>query len=76
MILRAFEQDVQISGTRTGSPVCATFKNHEAVRVSSSYYLGTRYRGTVFDVQDARMSRVHGCIGATLVTSCGVSNKK
>ena len=48
MILRAFEQDVQMSGTKTGSLVCATLKNHEAVRVSPSYYLGTRYRGTLF----------------------------
>jgi len=48
MILRAFEQDVQMSGIKTGSLVCATLENHEAVRVSPSYYLGTRYRGTVF----------------------------
>ena len=37
-----------MSGIKTGSPVCATFKNHEAVRVSPSYYLGTRDRGTLF----------------------------
>ena len=48
MILRLFEQDVQISATKTGSLVCATLKNHEAVRVSPSYYLGTRYWGTLF----------------------------
>ncbi len=44
MILRAFGQDVQISGTKTGSLVCATLKNHEAVRVSSGNDIG----GTVF----------------------------
>jgi len=45
MILRLYEQDVQISETKTGSLVCATLENHEAVRVSPSFYLGTRYRG-------------------------------
>jgi len=45
MILWAFEQDVQISGTKTGGLVCATLKNHEAVRVSPSHYLGTRSQG-------------------------------
>ena len=38
--LRAFEQDVQMSGTRTGSLVCATLKNHEAVRVSVGHDIG------------------------------------
>ena len=38
--LRAFEQDVQMSGTRTGSLVCATLRNHEAVRVSAGHDIG------------------------------------
>ena len=37
MILSLFEQDVQISGTKTGSLVCATLRNHETVRVSEGY---------------------------------------
>jgi len=37
MILRLFEQDVQISATKTGSLVCATLKNHESVRVSAGH---------------------------------------
>ena len=47
MILRLFEQDVQISGIKTGSLVSATFINHEAARVSvghdlrGSFLLGT-----------------------------------
>ncbi len=45
MILKLFEQDVQISGTKTGSLVSATLRNHESVRVSPSYYLGTRSQG-------------------------------
>jgi hypothetical protein len=45
MILRLFEQDVQISGTKTGSLVFATLRNHTAVRVSPSHYLGTRSQG-------------------------------
>ena len=48
MILRAFEQDVQISGTKTGSLVCATFKNHEAVRVSPSSLFGDMISGERF----------------------------
>ncbi len=48
MILGAFEQDVQMSGTKIGGLVCATLENHEAVRVSPGFSLGTRYRGTVF----------------------------
>jgi hypothetical protein len=40
MILRLFEQDVQISGTKTGSLVCATLRNHEAVRVSAGHDIG------------------------------------
>ena len=37
-----------MSAIMTGSLVCATFKNHSTVRASPSYYLGTRYRGTLF----------------------------
>jgi hypothetical protein len=48
MILRLFEQEVQISGTKTGCLVSATLRNHVAVRVSPSYFLGTRYQGTFF----------------------------
>jgi len=40
MILRLFEQDVQISGTKTGSLVCATLKNHETARESAGHYIG------------------------------------
>jgi len=40
MILRLFEQDVQISGTKTGSLVSATIKNHEAARVSVGHDIG------------------------------------
>ena len=65
MILRLFEQDVQISGTKTGSLVCATLKNYEAVRVSAGHDIGVSF----FDVQEARMSQLHGCTEATLGTS-------
>ncbi len=44
MILGAFEQDVQMSGTKIGGLVCATLENHEAVSVSSGNDIG----GTVF----------------------------
>jgi len=37
-----------MSGTKTGSLVFATLRNHAAVRVSPSFYLETRYRGTLF----------------------------
>ncbi|RKZ47772.1 MAG: hypothetical protein DRQ48_05905, partial [Gammaproteobacteria bacterium] len=43
-----------------GSLVSATLRNHIAARVSAGHDL----RGS-FDVQDARMSRVHGCTRAT-----------
>jgi len=76
MILRLFEQDVQISGTKTGSLFSATLNNHTAVRVYPSHYLGTRYWGALFDVQDARMSRVHGCTGETFVPSFWACKKK
>ena len=33
-------QDVQISGAMTGSLVCATFKNHEAVREAEGHDIG------------------------------------
>jgi len=48
MILRSFEQDVQMSGTRTGCLVCASFKNHEAVRVSQGFVWGHDIGGTLF----------------------------
>ena len=48
MILRLFEQDVQISGTKTGSLVSATLENHAAVRESPSIFLGIRYWGVFF----------------------------
>ena len=60
MILRLFEQDVQTSGIKTGSLVSTALRNHAAVRVSAGHDLRVS-----FDVQDARMSRVHGCTGAT-----------
>ncbi|MFB3116717.1 MAG: hypothetical protein ACE1ZH_04510 [Gammaproteobacteria bacterium] len=37
-----------MSGTKTGSLVCATLINHEAVRVFPSIYLGIRYRDALF----------------------------
>ena len=44
MILRLFEQDVQISGSKTGSLVSTTLRNHTAVRVSEGHDIG----GTLF----------------------------
>jgi hypothetical protein len=46
--------------TESRSLVSATLKNHLAVRVSAGHDLRDS-----FDVQDARMSRVHGCTRAT-----------
>jgi len=40
MILRSIEQDVQISGTKTGSLVSATLRNHTAVREAVGYDIG------------------------------------
>ncbi len=48
MILRAFEQGCSNEWNQDRSLVCATLRNHEAVRVFPSFYLGTRYRGTLF----------------------------
>jgi len=48
MILRLFEQDVQISGTKTGSLVSATLKNHAAARESPSVFFGDTISGAVF----------------------------
>ena len=51
MILRLFEQEVQISATKTGSLVCATLKNHSTVReaeghdIGVSFFLGTSFFG-------------------------------
>ena len=43
LILRLFEQDVQISGTKTGSLVSATLRNYAAVRVSAGYDIGVSF---------------------------------
>ena len=40
MILRLFEQEVQIRGIKTGSLVSATLKNHTAMRVSAGHNIG------------------------------------
>jgi len=48
MILRLFEQDVQIRGIKTGSLVSATLKNHEAVRESAGYDIGAIFFSYLF----------------------------
>jgi len=40
MILKVFEQDVQISGTKTGSLVFATLKNYSAEREPEGLDIG------------------------------------
>ncbi len=48
MILRAFEQGCSNERNQDRESCLRDLKNHEAVRVFPSYYLGTRYRGTLF----------------------------
>ena len=73
MVLRLFEQDVQISAFMPGRHVGATLENHSAVRAAAGHDI----RGVFFDVQEARISRVHGCTRATLGTSFfGQAKKK
>jgi len=65
MILRSFEQGCSNERNQDRKSCFCDLKNHAAVRVSAGHDIGVSF----FDVQDARMSRVHGCTGATLGTS-------
>ena len=77
MILRLFEQDVQISGTRTGVLYPRPLKIMKLLGNPQVIIWGLDIRVSFFDVQDARMSRVHGCTRATLGTSFfGQAKKK
>ena len=70
IVIGTSAQDVQMSGSMTGCHVGATPLSLLTDEGSPRILFGALISGvSFFDVQEARMSQVHGCTGATLGTS-------